>query len=162
MYTGWRTLAGSGGSHRSPRRLAFRSDRAGVITELRLARLSADDVASVAPEVASLLAAYEAELADMALTDWPGILSLATKSVPSHPLPGLPLLMLDVPVATTASLGFVQALAAAAADILATVPAADRTTLARLRDELHWTVEDLDPDPSRPPSLASTGAGALT
>ena len=56
--------------------------------------------------------------------------------------------MLDVRVATTAELGFVQALAAAAPDILATVPSADRAPLARLRDELHWPAEDLDPDPS--------------
>src|SRR5260370_22537947 len=56
--------------------------------------------------------------------------------------------MIDVRVATTAELGFVQALAAAAPDILATVPSADRATLARLRDELHWPAEDLDPDPS--------------
>jgi ATP-dependent helicase/nuclease subunit B len=56
--------------------------------------------------------------------------------------------MLDVPIATTAELGFVQALAASAPEILATVPAADRATLARLRNELHWPVEDLDPDPS--------------
>jgi ATP-dependent helicase/nuclease subunit B len=119
---------------------------AGVVTELRLAGLPADDIAPVAPDVASLLATYEAELADMALTDWPDILSLAAASAPAHPLAGLPLLMLDVPVATKAELGFVQALAAAAPEVLATVPAADRATLARLRDELHWPVEDLDPD----------------
>ena len=49
---------------------------AAVITELRLARLSPEDLAAVAPDVAPLLAAYEAELAEMTLTDWPGILTL--------------------------------------------------------------------------------------
>ena len=115
-----------------------------VITELRLARLSPDDVASVAPDVAPLLAAYEAELAEMGLTDWAGMLALAVGGVPAHRLSDLPVLMLDVPSGSEAEACFLKALAAAAPEILATVPAADEPTLARFRDELHWGIEDLD------------------
>ena len=55
---------------------------AGVIAELRLARLSPEQVAAVAPHVAPLLAAYEAELAEMGLTDWSGVLALAAEGAP--------------------------------------------------------------------------------
>ena len=99
---------------------------------------------SVAPDVAPLLAIYEAELAEMALTDWPGILSLAAESARTHRLAGLPLLMLDVPIASEAEFSFVGALAGEAPEILATVPTADEPTLARFRDELDWPIEDLD------------------
>jgi hypothetical protein len=118
-----------------------------VITEPRLARLSPDDVASVAPDVALLLAAYEAELAEMGLTDWAGMLALAVEGVPAHRLSGLPVLMLDVPSGSEAEASFLKALAAAAPEILATVPAADEPTLARFRNELHWVIEDLDLGP---------------
>jgi ATP-dependent helicase/nuclease subunit B len=118
----------------------------GVISELRLARLSPDDVVSVAPDVAPLLAAYEAELAEMHVTDWAGILAVAGEGVPSHRLSGLPVLMLDVPITSEAEFAFVRSLAASAPLILATVPAADGPTLARFRDELHWPIEDLDFD----------------
>lgn len=115
-----------------------------VIAELRLARLSPNDVASVAPDVARLLAAYEAELAEMGLTDWAGMLALAADAVDEHRLTRLPMLMLDVPVTNEAELTFLNALAAAAPELLATVPAADEPTLARLRDRLGCTVENLD------------------
>ena len=52
--------------------------------------------------------------------------------------------MLDVPVTSHAELAFVSALAATAPELLATVPSADELTLARLRDELRWSVQDLD------------------
>ena len=117
---------------------------AAVTTELRLAELSPEAVASVAPDVAPLLAAYEAELAQLALTDWPGILALAAENASAHRLSGLPLLVLDVPLESEAELAFLRALAEGAPEIFATVPAADEPTLARLRDELHWPIEDLD------------------
>jgi ATP-dependent helicase/nuclease subunit B len=127
---------------------------AAVVTELRLARLSPDDVASFAPDVAVLLAAYEAELAEMGLTDWAGMLALAVEGVPAHRLSGLPVLMLDVPSGSEAQASFLHALAAAAPEILATVSAADEPTLARFRDELHWAMEDLDLGPAPVPAAA--------
>jgi hypothetical protein len=121
---------------------------AGVISELRLARLSPDDVTSIAPDVARLLAAYEAELVEMRVTDWAGVLVTAANGAPAHRLISLPILMLDVPITSQAELAFVRSLAASAPQILATVPAADEPTLARFRDELRWPIEDLDSDPA--------------
>jgi ATP-dependent helicase/nuclease subunit B len=115
-----------------------------VLTELRLAQLSSQDLAIATPDVSLLLAAYEAELAELALADWPKILTLAADGVVTHRLSGLPLLMLDVPIAKEAELAFLRALATRAPEILATVPAADKPTLAKIRDDLHWQIEDLD------------------
>ena len=75
---------------------------AGVIAELRLARLPSDAVGSVAPDLVPLIGAYEAELAEAGLTDWPGVLALATEAASRagpdrHRLIGLPMLLLDVP-----------------------------------------------------------------
>jgi hypothetical protein len=120
---------------------------AAVIRELRLAQLSPGDVASSEPDVAPLFAAYENELAQMAVTDWAGILALAADGAPTHRLAGLPVLMLDVPIGSEAELVFLRALTTAAPEILATVPAADNLTLARLRHDLHWPIEDLDVGP---------------
>ena len=120
---------------------------ASVMTELRLSRLSPQVVAAVAPDVAALLAEYEAELSEMLLTDWPGVLALATEGACAHHFSSLPLLLLDVSVESEAELVFLRTLAANAPEIFATVPAADRPTLARLEDDLGWRVEDLDLDP---------------
>jgi ATP-dependent helicase/nuclease subunit B len=125
-----------------------------VLTELRLARLSSEDLATVTPDVSLLLAAYEAELAELALADWPGILSLAAEGAPAHRLSGLPLLMLDVPISSEAELAFLRAFATRAPEILATVPAADKLTLGKICDDLHWQVEDLDFRPALVPDHA--------
>src|SRR6267143_4224769 len=125
-----------------------------VLTELRLARLSSEDLATVTPDVSLLLAAYEAELAELALADWPGILSLAAEGAPAHRLSGLPLLMLDVPISSEAELAFLRAFATRAPEILATVPAADKLTLGKICDDLHWQVEDLDLRPALVPDHA--------
>jgi RecB family exonuclease len=115
-----------------------------VLTELRLARLSSEALTTITPDVSLLLSAYEAELAELALADWPQILTLAAEAVLTHRLAGLPVLMLDVPIASEAELALLRALATRAPEILATVPAADKLTLARVRDDLHWQIEDLD------------------
>jgi ATP-dependent helicase/nuclease subunit B len=120
-----------------------------VIAELRLAKLPADRIAGVAPDLALLMGVYEGELAQEALTDWPGFLAVATEAALSgqanrHGFIGLPLLMLDVSVGSEAELAFVQALAASAPDLLATVPAADEPTLRRLSDGLRVGIDDLD------------------
>lgn len=118
---------------------------ASVITELRIGQIPPDLVDSVASDVAPLLSAYEAELAEMALTDWPGILALAAENASAHRFSGLPLLLLDLPLRSAAEVGFLRSLADSAPEILATVPAGDEPTLAWYRDELHWPVEYLDP-----------------
>ena len=122
---------------------------AGVITELRLARLPPDAVAGSEPDLVPLIESYEAELKEAGLTDWPGVLEVATEAASDagtkqNPLIGLPMLLLDVPIRSEAEFVFVRALAAAATEVLATVPATDQPTLVRLRDRLRMQIENLD------------------
>jgi hypothetical protein len=53
---------------------------AGVIAELRLARISRGAIAGCAPDLEPLAEAYEAELKEAGLTDWPGVLALASEA----------------------------------------------------------------------------------
>jgi ATP-dependent helicase/nuclease subunit B len=120
---------------------------AGVITELRLARLSRDEVGAMAPELVPLLSAYESELSEAGLTDWSGVLELAAEAASgSKPdrLIGLPTLLLDVRVGSEAELDFVQAIAEKAPEICATAPAADEAGLGRMRRGLNPRIENLD------------------
>jgi ATP-dependent helicase/nuclease subunit B len=139
---------------------------AGVIAELRLARLPSDAIDSVIPDLGLLIGAYEAELAEASLTDWPGVLALATEAASGnganrHRLIGLPMLLLDLPVGSAAELAFVRALAATAPDMLVTVPAADEPTIRRIRDGLRLQIEDLDETPSSNGRAAAAGTGGL-
>jgi ATP-dependent helicase/nuclease subunit B len=132
---------------------------AAVIAELRLARLTCDAISKVAPDLVRLTEAYETALADVGLTDWPGVVALATEAASNcvgvHRLVGLPMLLLDVPIRSEAELAFVDALAALAPDILATAPAADQPTLGRIR--LHWKLENLDGPPKPDDHVATAG-----
>ena len=70
-----------------------------VLSELRLARLSSDSVATVAPDLVPVIEAYQAELAEAGLVDWPGMVDVALQAVSSgeaSDFVGLPLLLLDV------------------------------------------------------------------
>jgi ATP-dependent helicase/nuclease subunit B len=53
---------------------------AGVITELRLARIARDAIGADAPDLEPLIEAYEVELKEACLTDWPGVLALASEA----------------------------------------------------------------------------------
>jgi ATP-dependent helicase/nuclease subunit B len=139
---------------------------AGVIAELRLARLPPDAVGGVARDLVPLIGAYETELDEARLTDWPGVLALATEAASAtgsnlHRLIGLPMLLLDVRVGSEAELAFVRALAAAAPEVLATVPAADEPTLSRIRGAFDIRIEDLDEAPMGNEGVAAAGTGTL-
>jgi ATP-dependent helicase/nuclease subunit B len=140
---------------------------ASVLTELRLAALAPEVLAKLPPDLLFLLRAYEAELAEGKLTDWPGVLAVAVEaaadcSATTQRLLKLPMLLLDVPIVSKAELTLVATLCSSASQILVTVPAADEPTLARLRDGLRVEIEDLDEPESagvdggndRPGSLA--------
>jgi ATP-dependent helicase/nuclease subunit B len=122
---------------------------AGVIAELRLAKISPDIVGACSPNLEPLIRAFEFALKEAGVTDWPGVLSLATEAANAvgsdRPrLIGLPTLILDVPIGNEAEFVFVESLTAAATEVLATVPSADQATLRRLRDRLGAQIEDLD------------------
>jgi ATP-dependent helicase/nuclease subunit B len=137
---------------------------AGVIAELRLARLPPGAFDSLAPDLVRLISAYEAELAQARLTDWPGLLGLATEAASGpnrHRLIDLPMLLLDVPITSEAELAFVGALAATAPEMLATIAAADLATLGRIRDRLGLAVEDLDQGTAAENPVGANGTSSL-
>lgn len=121
---------------------------AGVLMELRLARPDTAALNTAAPEVLSLLQAYESQLAKAGLTDWADVLTFATAAMEKDDatprITGLPILLLDVPITTTAELDFIRSVTFRTRDILATVPTGDEITLAHLRDKLGLEVENLD------------------
>jgi RecB family exonuclease len=136
---------------------------ASVITELRLARLPFDAIVGVVPDLVPLIRAYETELKEAGLTDWPGVLAFATEAASAvstnrHRLVGLPMLWLDLPIGGEADLVFLRALAAATTEVLATVPAADHPTLGRLRDRLCMQIENLDEPPFGDEGAASASS----
>jgi ATP-dependent helicase/nuclease subunit B len=141
---------------------------AGVVAELRLARISRDAIAAWAPDLEPLTEAYEAELKQAGLTDWPGVLALASEAASAIEgnkprLIGLPMLLLDVPIRNEAEFVFVDLLTGAATEALTTVPTADQPTLRRLRDRLRAHIEDLDEGSVGDESGGSTmNASALT
>jgi hypothetical protein len=95
-----------------------------TIGELRLARVTdAGD-----PDLARLVAAYEAELADAKLADRATTLRMATEVARSRRIEGA-LLLIDVPLRTRAERDLVEALAENANDALAIVPAGDSRSL---------------------------------
>jgi ATP-dependent helicase/nuclease subunit B len=121
---------------------------ASITMELRLANVDLDDLRSVAPELATVLEAYESRLADAGLTDWADVLISAANAVTSgdlvHGLVGRPTLLLDVPLTSEAELSFVRSLRSRTTEMLAVVPAADAPTLTRLGQVLQVEIEDLD------------------
>jgi ATP-dependent helicase/nuclease subunit B len=141
---------------------------AGVIMELRLARISLEAIGASAPDLKSLVEAYENELKEAGLTDWPGVLALACEAASAvggnRPrLIGLPMLLLDLPIRNEAEFVFVESLTAATTDVLATAPTADQATLRRLRDRLRAQIEDLDlRSPGDEIGASATSASALT
>ena len=119
---------------------------AATISELRLAKLTSDAITKVAPDLVVLSEAYEAALEEAGLTDWSGVLALATEAASGrvHRLVGLPMLLLDVPITNEAEFAFLTGLAGASSDTLATVPVADQPTVDRIFAAQFWKTEDLD------------------
>lgn len=129
---------------------------ADVIAELRLARVGREHLNGAAPDLAPLLAGYEAELSAAGLTDWAGMLEIAAAAARGggqDRLIGLRTLLLDVAVSTEAEVEFVRALAARAPEVVATAPASDEAAVTRLRHGLNADVENID--------LTAAGTGAL-
>ena len=104
----------------------FARSAAATLSELRGAGVAAATLAAGAaplPELAALLAGYEEALAEAGLADRAALFATAARA----PLPALPLLLFDVPLTSQAEAAFATALAAAAPQVLVTVPAGDET-----------------------------------
>ena len=103
-----------------------------TLDELRLnlvTRARLETFGEIGKLLGAILAQFEAELADAALVDRAGMLRIATAAASRTPAPrfiGIPMLLLDLPVASLCERDFIAALAERASNIVATVPAGDR------------------------------------
>jgi len=99
-----------------------------TLTELRMARASAD---RVAPELRAALTGLAEELERNRLADRARVFEIA-EQITAHALLGLPTLVLDVRLRSRAEQTLLEAVLAAAPDALITVAVGDDATLARL------------------------------
>jgi ATP-dependent helicase/nuclease subunit B len=119
-------------------RPGFPGALARTLSEVRLAGVGVDELAALdvaGVPLAAMLRRFEAELHDAHLVDRAAMLALAVTVVNADPPPRhatMPILMLDVAVASTLERELYAALAARSPAILATVPEGDTTTLAML------------------------------
>ena len=118
-----------------------------TLAELRLAELDPTVLAKHAPELAAIAEAFDAELARARVCDRARVLHLAAQAARDtkyvHPLLGLPTLLLDVPVESAAERALVEALAARAPEVVASVPAGDERSRIHLESALATKAEDL-------------------
>ena len=107
-----------------------------TLDELRLAGLADLETPLADEDLARLLAAYGRELTDAKLADRASVLALAAEAAndasSSNALLGIPLLVLDAPIANVRERELVAALARRAGEVLATVPEGDDRTLFHL------------------------------
>src|SRR5262249_54231182 len=123
-----------------------------VVEELRLAGVPAERVEKEAPELARWLRGFESALAAGRVADRAQLLRLAARRAASPdppPLLGLPTLLLDLAVENAAERALVAALAARAPELIATLPAGDTASEARLAQALGVPAEVL-PVPTEP------------
>jgi len=123
-------------------RPGFPGALAGTLGELRLNGITPAALAAGAPReaaIARLLTTYGAELEAGGLADRATIIELAIAATLESPLPrfvGIPILMIDVTLRTSAEREFVRALATRAPAMLATAAAGDRRSLTLLAEAL--------------------------
>jgi hypothetical protein len=108
-----------------------------TVHELRLAGITAADLQRRNPsavDVGRLLARIEEQLREAAITDRAGLFRLAAQACADGQVrwAGLPVVLLDVPLDSSAERSFVGALVGRAPDVLATVPEGDQSALEAL------------------------------
>src|SRR5262245_54743801 len=103
-----------------------------TVHELRLAGVDLEGRSPAARDVGQLLARIEDQLADASITDRAELFRLAALACDRGEVrwATLPLVLLDVPLDSTAERTFVTALVKRAPSVLATVPDGDETALA--------------------------------
>jgi ATP-dependent helicase/nuclease subunit B len=114
-----------------------------TLAELRLARVDLDALEREAPELREIVDRYGAELESAGLADRAAVFELASSAARAadnaDPLLGIPVLLLDVPVANAAERDLVAAVAARAPELLATLPARDDVSAGQLERALGVT-----------------------
>ena len=116
---------------------------ASTLSDLRLEAVSPEAVAATgAPgaDLARLLTRYEQELETQSLADLAALYRVATEST-SHVLLGLPLVLLDVVVDSTAARRFLAAVVDRAPSVIATAPAGDKEAVGALEEILQVKAE---------------------
>ncbi len=115
----------------------FAEALASTLSDLRLAKifpeqLDADHNAT--RELRLLFVEYQSELEERRLADLPLLLTLATQFAQSgeHALLGCPLLLLDVPILSSAHVGFLKSLAGRSDEVFSIVHSSDTNTVAAL------------------------------
>ncbi len=121
-------------------RPGFAAAVARTLDELRMSGVDAaalEPLAHVGPDLATLAARVDRELADAGLADRAVVFGAAVEAVDAgtHPA-GLPLVLLDVPVHHAREAALVAALAKRAPSVVATAPAGDARTIRRLEAAL--------------------------
>jgi hypothetical protein len=115
-------------------RHGFASAVARTITELRLSRVTAQQLralGSTGAPLAALLEQYEEELAQAMLADRAAMIAIASEAIALNPAPryvAWPTLFLDVPIRSRAEADFVAELAARADVTMFTIAAGDART----------------------------------
>ncbi|MDB4992687.1 MAG: ATP-dependent nuclease, subunit [Myxococcaceae bacterium] len=132
-----------------------------TLEELRLAGTTADELAVHEPDLAGILRAYEAELAQARLADRAHVIHTAAKLVRTagyeHALVGAPLLVLDVQLVHARERELIGALASRSSSVLVTIAAGDERTRISAEDALGVVTEDL----AVPAASPSAAPGAL-
>jgi len=124
-----------------------------TLGELRMNRVAPDALVAlgaVGRDLGVLAGRVALELAEASLADRAIVFETAAAAVgaSSHPV-GLPLLLLDLPVASACEADLIAALARRSPDVLATAPAGDAGSLARLEAALGSAASPLDGPPRR-------------
>jgi RecB family exonuclease len=125
----------------------FRRAVAGVIDELRAAGISSAELSVVAPDLTPFLSGYEKELADAGFSDWTTVFQLASRITEEQParLTRLPILFLDVSLATPVEAAFLASIARQGSNnSVMVLPTSDIATLSRLRPSIELAHNDLD------------------
>jgi ATP-dependent helicase/nuclease subunit B len=111
-----------------------------TVEELRSAGISAKELHARkpwGPDLAAILELTEEELATLALADRVEVLALAREAIESGAAgPGVPLLLLDLPLAERVERDLVAALVARAPSVLATAAVGDARAIASLEEML--------------------------
>ena len=129
-----------------------------TVHELRLAGVGLDGPNPAARDVGRLLARIEDQLADASITDRAELFRLAATACDSGAVrwATLPLVLLDVPLDSSAERAFVAALVRRSPSVLATVPDGDEVALAALE-----ALAPFEVDRAEDPAAADTDLANL-
>jgi len=114
-----------------------------TLLDLRMAGVAWEHVADAASDLGELQRAYEEELREAGLADWPDVVRAAGEATGGAARTlGQPLLLLDAPIRSKLEANFVSSLIARSPNVLATVPAGDERAKAILCSALKTSPEE--------------------